>query len=166
MDNPTRSSGEHETPAALEAARARAANPEAEDAIPAEVGKLFSETTRAEARIPAIRRTASRTLRIRVVSSFVAGLPFNVQRSSEASASKTTVVVVRASRRVMEMDGFKGSARSGRSRRVPQYLMKAMLLPALAVAFIILRVPLFCLSSCREIIKHLKESGQQMGLLC
>ena len=58
--------------AAAAAAQARAAKPEAEEAMPAAVGKLFSEYTRARVFILAAFLTASSTRETRAVSSCLA----------------------------------------------------------------------------------------------
>ncbi len=121
-------------PYAAEAATASAANPEADEAIPQPVGKLFCDATRARSFRPAIRRTRSRKRPIRSADFPPGGAPSSRISSREALSSRSaTVVVVTQAESVIEMLGFSG--RLSAPGRFPQYLMNAILAPASAVTF-------------------------------
>src|SRR5664280_946183 len=112
-------------PAAFVAASARAANPAAEEAIPAAVGKLLSLITSAWECIPAIRRTSSRKSETRCKAAPFFLLPLSMSESFCFKSEKFTVVRVSRPARFMEMEPLTGRRRA--SSRLPQYLMKAML---------------------------------------
>ncbi|MOA15779.1 hypothetical protein D3C78_1359590 [compost metagenome] len=77
------SRGSSSRPAAWLAASARAAKPEADEARPAAVGKLFWESTLALSEMPALLRTRSRNLLILANSESASALPLS-ETASEA----------------------------------------------------------------------------------
>src|SRR5262249_8027205 len=79
------------SPAARVAARASAANPDALDARPLDVGKSFFDTTRAYVSLPFAARTRSRSALARVAS---VSTPLISSESAVSLGSNVTVVVV------------------------------------------------------------------------
>ena len=111
--------------AASAAAQASAAKPEADEAMPAAVGKLFSEDTRARVLMPASFLTASSTRETRTVSSLRAVMPFSEKMSRESAVSNSTVVrVLTVSSMVTLTLPLKG--RLSAESRLPQYFTTAM----------------------------------------
>jgi len=116
-------------------ARTRAANPAAEDASPAAVGKLFSETMckgqceslGREGSVDSMcARRARRAVRQATRRAFVStgwGLPFSQSLVSSKEGEQEAVVRAQRSRwdRVTERDEFVG--RLSLVERLPQYLM-------------------------------------------
>lgn len=114
-------------------ARTRAANPAAEEARPAAVGKLFSETTwslkvlsfgrvGSEASSSARRDRSSRKHAVWRGPEMSCGSPFRWSVSEENEAEHAAVVCVRRSfwERVTEREEFVGRLRA--VSRLPQYL--------------------------------------------
>ena len=120
-------------PAAREAAAASAAKPAAELARPAASGTEAREVTVAGAVTPERARTRSRNRVTRPSSTALGEAPLIVTESAAPSPpSKETVVVVRVPPRVRDRLDVAGIACT--SSTLPQYLMSAMLVFALAVA--------------------------------
>ena len=120
-------------PAAREAAAASAAKPAAELASPAASGTEAREMTVAGVATPERERTRSRNRLTRASSVPVGQEPLIVTESAAPSPpSKETVVVVRVPPRVRDRLEVAGIACA--SSTLPQYLMSAMLVFALAVA--------------------------------
>ena len=123
-------------PAAREAAAASAAKPAAELARPAASGTEAREVTVAGAVTPERARTRSRNRVTRPSSTALGEAPLIVTESAVSAApsppSKETVVVVRVPPRVRDRLEVAGIACA--SSTLPQYLMSAMLVFALAVA--------------------------------
>src|SRR5215210_2012509 len=124
------------TPAA---ASVRAAKPDAEEARPAAEGNVLRVATRKCSLRPAHPRMLSSCLTTRRTNSG-AGVPKPpsgslIQTSSRSPSRTSTVHWVTHSSRVIEMDGFIGSACS--RSRAPQYLMNAMLAGAETVVLLI-----------------------------
>ena len=120
-------------PAAREAAAASAAKPAAELARPAASGIEAREVTVAGAETPVRARTRSRNRVTRPSSTALGETPLIVTESAAPSPpSKETVVVVRVPPRVRDRLEVAGIACA--SSTLPQYLMSAMLVLALAVA--------------------------------
>ena len=127
-------------PAARVAAAASAAKPAAELARPAASGTVEEDVTLAGIAMPARERTRSRnrTTRSRAVPPGVA--PLMVTASSPpVPPSKETVVVVRVPPRVSDRLDVAGIASD--SSALPQYLIRAMLVFALAVAVMVILSP-------------------------
>lgn len=123
------------SPAAAAAATVNAAKPDAEEERPVELGKLFWETTLALRLMSASLRMRSRWAETRCTSEVreVGGVrEIRVKLSRRKFGENSTVVVVSRLERHMEMLPFSGR-RSFSSLR-PQYLVKAMLDGAIAVA--------------------------------
>jgi hypothetical protein len=120
------------TPTEREAARLKAANPEAEEAIPAATGKLFVLSTLANVEIPARRRTRLRIVLTRSKAVPTVGSPFKINWSCWSDGLKLTVVLVVRPDRFMDMDPLAG--RWSSVSISPQYLIKAMFGWAIAVA--------------------------------
>ena len=120
-------------PAAREAAVARAAKPAAELARPAASGTVLEETTLARSARPERARTRSRKRLTRASAVPSACEPLMVTAStSPAPPSKETVVVVRVPSRVRDRLEVVGTVSD--SSALPQYLIRAMLALALALA--------------------------------
>ena len=111
-------------PTARLAAKASAANADAEEAIPVPEGKLFSLTTSARLFIPAIWRTRSRKRPTR--SNPGPATCFSPMRKLSAlrDAENVTVVRVNNPSRFIEMEPLSG--RRSAWFRLPQYLMSAI----------------------------------------
>ena len=123
-------------PAAREAAAASAAKPAAELARPAASGTEAREVTVAGVVTPERARTRSRNRATRSSSAALGEAPLIVTESAVSAVpsppSKETVVVVRVPPRVRDRLEVAGIACA--SSTLPQYLMSAMLVFALAVA--------------------------------
>ena len=127
-------------PAAREAAAASAAKPAAELARPAASGTAEEETTVAGAVRPARARTRSRKRVTRARAAPPGAAPLMVTASApSAPPSKETVVVVRVAPRVR--DRLEAVGIVSDSSALPQYLMRAILVFALAVAAGVIRPP-------------------------
>src|SRR5580765_5857171 len=136
---------ESERPRARVAASVRAANPEAEDAIPEPVGNEFRVATRNEPPRLAHRRTRSRwaSARARKATGGIESEPSSATRSirsgSYEPSSNATVDRLTHSESVIEIEAFIGIACSRSC--APQYLTKAMLAGAVCVALPVIRRP-------------------------
>ena len=119
-----RSISEISSPMAVTAARVRAAKPEAEEAIPAPVGKLFSLRMWAWVEIPRSPRSRFRCLSTRSSAAPDWRLPLRSNISIGNEVSKVRRVRVSSSARFIEIEPFSG--RRNAWSRLPQYLMKAM----------------------------------------
>jgi len=114
-------------PAAADAATTNAANDDADDARPAASGKLLPLDTAARGR--SAPRTVSRHAATRGNRS---GLSSPLTLSRSKSLSRSTHISVYRSSRVIEIEPTAGRLRA--VSRLPQYLTRAMLGWALAVA--------------------------------
>lgn len=117
------------------AASVSAANPEADEERPVELGKLFWETTLALRFIPASLRMRLRWVETRPWSVRMVGEVWEVRENESAlyRGENSTVVVVSKLERHIEILPFSGMRSFSFLR--PQYLVKAMLEGAVAVAF-------------------------------
>src|SRR2546421_6122756 len=112
-------------PAALVAASARAAKPEALDASPEPVGKSFAVSTQARVRTSATDRTRSSIAVTRFASASLAALPLMTTRSRSRPGPNPTLVVVDMASSVIERLGTAG--RFSAASIFPQYFARAML---------------------------------------
>src|SRR5262245_26453924 len=126
-----RSRGESARPNAASAARTSAANPDAEDASPAPVGKLLRLTTRTRVSTPALRRKRSTHAEIFARSSS-RRLPSSTSSSLRCADVSSTSVSVNNASSVIEIEPTAGTFR--RASALPQYLTSAKFAPARAVA--------------------------------
>ena len=123
------------SPTAAAAAKDSAAKADADDASPVPAGKSFRLTTSALLVIPARPLAQSRCRNTRSNASPTAGLPSMVTVSTcKPGRSSTVVTVVRAAR-FIDTDGLAG--RLSVPSILPQYLIRAMLGLATAVALLI-----------------------------
>ena len=122
-------------PAARLEARLRAAKAEAEEAIPAPVGKLFSLSTWANHCMPESLRTWSRNWLTRCSAAPDERLPFRVSWSEGRLGKKVTSG---PRGQPLQVHGNRTVGRDAQDRiAIPQYLMNAMLGLAVAIALLI-----------------------------
>src|SRR5262245_12516849 len=126
-----RSRGLRVTPSAVSAARTSAANPDAEDASPAPVGKLLRLTTRTRVSTPALCRSRSTHAEIFARSSS-RRLPSSTSSSLRSVGASSTWVSVNSESSVIEIEPTAGTFK--RASALPQYLTSAKFAPARAVA--------------------------------
>src|SRR5699024_1191117 len=123
--------GSRSCPAARLAESASAAKPEADDASPAAVGKLFLLTTSALKRdFPAT--VVSKKADIRLSGCPLTIFPLSLKESVANASSKRTRVSVFSESSVMDIEPTAG--RFFAAERFPQYLMRAIFAYATALA--------------------------------
>src|SRR5210317_2071622 len=131
--SPANSSTLRGLPPAADAATTRAANEDADDARPAAIGKLLSLVTRAHNRSAPSTVSRHRATRGNIDCAL---RPLTRSSSRSSPPSSSTSIVVYRSSSVSEIEPTAGRLRS--RSRLPQYLMRAILGWALAVALMML----------------------------
>ena len=134
------------SPAAMLLAATKAAKPEALDAKPEAVGKLFSLITLARSSVPARARTRDKTFCVLSKGLPVASLPFKMNSSSRRPEENSQLVSVHIGDSVNDKLGTAGKFKARSS--FPQYLESAMFERAMTVVFFM------CLPKARQPCKH------------